>query len=179
MYKIKAYVWVICICYSVAQSCPRLCDLMDCNRPDFPVLHYLPEFSQTHVHWCHPTMATSAVSSSCPQSFPASWPFPVNQLFTSGGQSVGVSASVLPMNSQGWFPLGLTDWTSLLSKGLSRVFSSQIDSELHLKVKLSVHIHCSHPSYFILMISQGPSFSFTHRLEYKKWRFWKRSWWLK
>ena len=66
--------------------------------------------------------------SSCPQSFPASGSFPMSQLFTSGGQSIGASASVsvLPMNIQDWCPLGLIDLTSLLSKGLSRVFSSTI-----------------------------------------------------
>ena len=75
--------------------------------------------------WCHPTISSS-VFSSCPQSFPASGSFPMSQLFTSCGQSIGVSAlaSVLSMNIQVWFPLGLTDWISLLSKGLSRVFSS-------------------------------------------------------
>ena len=64
--------------------------------------------------------------SSCLQSFPASGSFPVSQFFTSGGQSTGASASasVLPMNIQGWFPLGLTGWISLWSKGLSRGFSS-------------------------------------------------------
>ena len=66
--------------------------------------------------------------SSCPQSFPSSGSFPENQLFASGGQSIGASASasVLPMNFKGWFPLGLTGLMSLLSKGLSRVFSSTI-----------------------------------------------------
>ena len=64
--------------------------------------------------------------SSCPQSFPASGSFPVSQFFTSGGQSTGVSASasVLPMNTQDWYPLGWTGWISLQSKGLARVFSS-------------------------------------------------------
>ena len=72
-----------------------------------------------HLNLCRPF-------SSCPQSFPASASFPMRQLFASGGQSVGASASasVLPMNIQGWFPLGLTSLISLLSKGLSRVFSS-------------------------------------------------------
>ena len=77
--------------------------------------------------WCHPTILSSFVPFSfCPQSFLASGSFPVNQLFASGGQSIGASASVsvLPMNIQGWYPLGLTGLTSLLSKGLSRVFSS-------------------------------------------------------
>ena len=71
-----------------------------------------------HHILCHPF-------SSCLQSFPASGSFPMSQLFVSGGQSVGASASasVLPMNIQGWFPLGLTALISLLSKGLSRVFS--------------------------------------------------------
>ena len=73
--------------------------------------------------WCHPTISSSVVPfSSCLQSFPALGSFPVSQLFTSGGQSIGSSASTLPMNIQGWFPLGLTGLISLLSKGLSRVF---------------------------------------------------------
>ena len=75
--------------------------------------------------WCHPTMSSSVVPfSSCLQYFPASGTFSVSQLFTSGGQSIGVSASalVLAMNIQSWFPLGLTGLITLLSKGLSRVF---------------------------------------------------------
>ena len=77
--------------------------------------------------WCHPTITSSATPfSSCPQSFPASGSFRMSWLFASGGQSTGASASasVLPMNIQDWFPLGLTGLISLLSKGLSRVFSS-------------------------------------------------------
>ena len=75
--------------------------------------------------WCHPTISFSVVPfSSCLQSFPASGSFPMNQLFASGGQSIGASASVLSMNIQGWFPLGLIGLIYLLSKGLSRVFSS-------------------------------------------------------
>ena len=77
--------------------------------------------------WCHPTISSSVISfSSHLQSFPASGSFHMNQLFTSGGQSIGVSAlvSVLPVNIQDWFPLGWTVWISLLSKGLSRVFSN-------------------------------------------------------
>ena len=74
--------------------------------------------------WCHPTISSSVVSFSCLQSFPASGSFPVSRLFASGGHSIGASASVLPMNIQGWFPLGLTGLVSLQSKGLSRVFSS-------------------------------------------------------
>ena len=77
--------------------------------------------------WCHPTISFSVIPfSSCLQSFPASRSFQMSQLFTLGGQSIGVSAlaSVLPMNIQDWFPLGLTGLISLLPKGLSRVFSN-------------------------------------------------------
>ena len=77
--------------------------------------------------WCHPAISSSVVPfSSCPQSFPASGSFPVSQFFSSGGQSIRVSAStsVLPMNTQDWSPLGWTGWISLQSKGLSRVFSN-------------------------------------------------------
>ena len=77
--------------------------------------------------WCHPAISSSVVPfSSCPQSLPASGSFPMSQIFTWGGQSIGVSAlaSVLPMNTQGWSPLGQTGWISLQSKGHSRVFSN-------------------------------------------------------
>ena len=77
--------------------------------------------------WCHPAISSSVVPFSfCPQSLPASGSFPMSQLFTWGGQSIGVSAlaSGLPMNTQDWSPLRWTDWTSLQSKGLSRVFSN-------------------------------------------------------
>ena len=75
--------------------------------------------------WCHPTVSSSvAPFSSCPQSFPALGSFPMSQLFSSGDQSIGASASVLPVNIQGWFPLELAILIYLLSKRLSRVFSS-------------------------------------------------------
>ena len=80
--------------------------------------------------WCHPIISSSVLPfSSRLQSFPALGSFPVSRFFTSGGQSIGVSASAsasafLPMNIQDWFPLGLTGWISLQSKGLSRVFSN-------------------------------------------------------
>ena len=75
--------------------------------------------------WCHPTILSSVVPFSCLQSFRAPGAFPRSQFFTSGGQSIGVSAStsVLQVNIQDWFPLGWTGWISLQSKGLSRVFS--------------------------------------------------------
>ena len=77
--------------------------------------------------WCHTAISSSVIPfSSCPQSFPASGSFQISQLFTSAGQSIGVSAStsVLPMNTHDWSPLGWTGWISLQSKGLSRVFSN-------------------------------------------------------
>ena len=83
--------------------------------------------SSTSSRWCYPTISSSvAPFSSWLQSFPKSGSFPVSQFFTSGVQSIGVSASpsVLPVNIQDWFPLGWTGWISLQSKGLSRVFSN-------------------------------------------------------
>ena len=75
--------------------------------------------------WCHPMISSSVIPfSSCLQSFPASGSFPMSWLFASGGRSIRASASVLPVKIQGWFPLGLTGLISLLSKGLSRVFSN-------------------------------------------------------
>ena len=78
-------------------------------------------------HWCHPTISSSVIHfSSCPQHIQASGSFQMSQLFASGGQSIGVSAStsVLPMNTQDWSPLGWTGWISFQTKGLSRVFSN-------------------------------------------------------
>ena len=77
--------------------------------------------------WCHPAISSSIIPfSSCRQSLPASGTFPISQLFAWGSQSIGVSASasVLPMNTQDWSPLGWTGWISLQSKGLSRIFSN-------------------------------------------------------
>ena len=82
--------------------------------------------------WCQPTISSSVVPFSyCPQSFPASGSFPVSWLFTSGGQSTGASASVLPMNNQSLFPLGLTDLISLMSKGLLESFSGPQFKSIH------------------------------------------------
>ena len=116
-----------CCCCSVNKSCPTPCD---CSSPGFSVLHYLPEIAQTSVHWVsdaiQPSRSLSPPFPLCPQSFPASGSFPMSPLFAWGGQSIVASAlaSVPPMNIQDWFPLGWTGLISLLSKGLSRVFSS-------------------------------------------------------
>ena len=112
---------------SVAQSCLTLCDPMNHSTPGLPVHHQLLESTQTHVHWVGDAIQPSVISfSSRPQYVPASGSFQMSQLFASGGQSIGVSASisVLPMNTQDWSPLGWTSWISLQSKGLSRVFSN-------------------------------------------------------
>ena len=120
---------IFCCC-SVAKSCLTLCDPMDCSTPGFPLPHYLPEFAETHVHWIgnaiQPSYPLLSPSSPALKSFPASRSFPMSQLFASGGQSIGASASalVLPVSIQGWFPLGWTGLISLLSKGLSRIFSN-------------------------------------------------------
>ena len=119
--------WEISPFGSVAQLCPAVCDPMVCSTPGLPVHHQLPELVQTRPQsqWCHPTVSSSVICfSSCLQSFPASGSFTMSQLFPSGYQSIGVSASVsvLPMNIQDWFPLGRTGWISLQSKGPSRVF---------------------------------------------------------
>ena len=116
---------------SVAQSCPTLCNPMDCSMPGCsPCPSLTPgacSNSCPSSQWCHPTISSSVVPfSSCLQSCPESGSFTRSQFFAIGGQSVGASApaSVLPMNIQDWFPLGLTGLISLQSKGLSRVFSN-------------------------------------------------------
>ena len=115
---------------SVTELCLSLCNPMNHSMPGLPVHHQLPESTQTHVHQVGDAIQPSHPSvfpfSSCPQSFPASGSFQMSQLFTSGGQNIGVSAStsVLPMNTQDWSSLEWTGWISLQSKGLSRVFSN-------------------------------------------------------
>ena len=120
---------ILCCCCSEANSCPILCDPMECSMPGLPVLHYLLEFAQTHVHWItdaiqpsHPLLPLLLLLSIFPSIrvfsselarciwWPKCWSFTL--------------ASVLPVNIQGWFPLELTGWIALLSKGLSRVFSN-------------------------------------------------------
>ena len=118
-----------CCCCSVTKLCPTLCDPMDCSTPGFPVFHCLRVCSDLCpvTQWCHPNISSSVTPfSSCPQSFPASGCFPTSCLFALGGQRIKAStlASVLPINIQDWFPLGLIGVISLLSKGLWRVFSS-------------------------------------------------------
>ena len=138
---------------SAAHSCPTLRKPMNHSTPGLPVHHQLPEFTQTHVHWvsrrCHPAISSSVVPFySYPQSLPASGSFRMSQLFAQGGQRIGVSASasVLPMSTQDWSPLGWTGWISLQSKGLSRVFfNTTVQKHQFFSAQLSSqsnsHIH--------------------------------------
>ena len=116
-----------CCCYSVAQLCLSICDPMNCSTPAFPVPHHLPCLLKLmSIKSVMPTISSSVSHfSCCLPSFPASEPFLISWLFASGGQSIGASASAssLPVNIQGWIHLWLTGLI-LLSKGLSRVFSS-------------------------------------------------------
>ena len=123
----------VCLVSSAQFSCSVMSDSL---QPHGPAAHQaslsitnsgIYSDSCPSSQQCHLTISSSVVPFSyCLQSFPASGSFQMSQLFASGGQSIGVSAStsVLPMNIQDWFPLGWTDWISLLSKGLSRVFSN-------------------------------------------------------
>ena len=128
-----------CCCCSVAQLYPTLCNPMNCSTSGFPVLHYFPECAQTHVLWVsdaippfHPLLP------SCPQSFPAS----VSWLSTSGGQSVGASASasILPMNIQGWFPLGLTGL--ILTCSINMLFQKR-SHMCHIHTLVKKKSHCA------------------------------------
>ena len=114
---------------SVTQSYPALCDPMDCSTPGLPVHHQLLELTQTHVHWVGVAIQPShSLLSPCPSAFNLSQHQGLSNesVLWVSSQSIVISASasVLPMNIQDWFPLGWTGWISLLSKGLSRVFSN-------------------------------------------------------
>ena len=136
---------------------------MDCSIPGFPALHYLPEFAQTHVHWVddaiqpsHPLLSLLLL----PSIFPSIWSFSVSWLFVSSDQSIGDSASVLPMNVQGWFPLGLTGLISLLSKGLPKVFSSTTAQKHHFHPSGSSQ--CTSPKHPVSCIKPGLATHFIH-----------------
>ena len=136
---------------SVAQSYLTLCNAMDCSTR---ILCLSPSpgacsNSCPLSRWCHPTISSSVIPfSSCLQHLPASGSFQMSWFFTSGGQSIGASASasVLPVKIQDWFPLGLTYWISLQFKGLSRVFSNTtVQKHQFFSAQLSLwssfHIH--------------------------------------
>ena len=115
---------------SVAQSCLTVFDPMDCSTPGFPVHHQLPELTRTHVHWVSDVILPSyPLSSPSPLAFNLSQhkSFPVSQFFSSGGQSIGVSASasVLPKNIQDWFPLGLNGGSPCCPRGFQESSPTQ------------------------------------------------------
>ena len=117
---------------------------LPCPSPTPGVYSNLFPLSQ----WCHPTISSSVIPfSSCLQSFSASGSFPLSHFFASGGQSIGVSASasVLPMNIQDWFPLGWTDWISLLSKGPSRVHQHHSSKTSILQLSVFFIVQLPHP----------------------------------
>ena len=142
----------LCKRFVVVQSLSRV-QLLNHSIPGLPVHHQLPEFTQTHVHW---------VSDAIPPSHPLSSPSPpalnlsqhpgsflMSRLLASGGQSIGASASVLPMNTQDCFPLGLTGWISFQSTGLSRVVSNTTVQKhqffvAQLSSQSNSHIHNDH-----------------------------------
>ena len=137
-------------CCSVTQLCPTLQShrlqriRLSCPSLSPGVCSNLCSLSQ----WWHPTFSSSVTIFSWFQSFPASGSFPMSWLFASGSQSIGISASVsvLPMNIQGWFPLGSTGLTSLLTKGLSRVFSSTtIQKQQFFSAQPFFTVQHSHP----------------------------------
>ena len=139
-----------CFC-SVTKSRLTLYNPTDCSMPGFPVLHYLPEFAQTHVRW-----VGDAIQSSHPLLFPSPPAFNLSQhqgLFQWVSSShqvatvlrVSASASIIPMNIQGWFPLGWTGLISLLSKGLSRLLQHHSLKASILQCSLFFMVQLSHP----------------------------------
>ena len=134
---------------SVSWPCLTLCNPMDYSMPGFPVHHQLLELTQIHVHWvgdaiqhlllCHPLLLLPPI-------------FPSIRVFSneSGGQSIGVSASVLPMNIQDWFPLGWTAWISLQSKGLSKVFNTRVQNHQFFGAQFSLWSNSHYPKTAVL-----------------------------
>ena len=137
-------------CCPVTKFCLTCWDPMDGSMPGFSVLHYLPKFAQIHAlsWWSYLTISSSATPFFfCLQSFPALGSFQMSYLFASGGQTTGASASesVLPMNFQGWFPLGLIDLISLLSKGLKSLLQLHNSKASILQCSAFFLVQFSHP----------------------------------
>ena len=144
--QLRFHLSVLLLPSSVAQSSLTLCHPRVCSTPGFR----LPKAGSNSCpssQWCHPTISSSVFPfSSCLQSFPASGSFLMSHFFVSGGQSIGPSAaaSVLPMNNQGWFPLGLTGLISLLFKGISKGLLQ------HHNLKASI---LWHSAFFLVQLS--------------------------
>ena len=147
--------------HSVAQLCPtlRTHELQHARPPCPSPTPGVHPNSRASSQWCHPAISSSVVPFSCHQSLPASGSFPVSQLFAWGGQSTGVSAlaSVLPVNTQDWSPLRWTNWISLQSKGLSRVFSNSIVQKHQFFSTQLSSLSNSH----ILYMTTGKTIAFT------------------
>ena len=131
-------------CCSVIKVCPTHCDPLDCSTPGPSAFHYLRVCSDSSLFtwWCYLTISSSVTLFFRLQSFPASGCFPMNWLFASGGQNIGASASasVLPMNIQGWFPLGLTGLISFMERKALKS-TQMVRSILSLGSKRSGHGH--------------------------------------
>ena len=136
---------------SVAQSCPTLCDPMNCSMPGFPVLYYFLEYARIHVHWVsdavqpsHPLLPPSppVLNLSQHQSL-FQWIGSLNQV--AKVLELSALASVLPVNMQGWFPLGLTDLISLKSEGLSSLLQHHSSKASVLQCSASIMVQPSHP----------------------------------
>ena len=137
-------------CCSIIQSCPMLCNPMDCSTSDLPVPQYLPDLAQIHVHWagwCHPTILSSVVRfSSRLQSFPASGPFPVSQFFTSGGSKYwSFSFSIIPLNEHSGLISFTIDWFDL--PAVQGTLKSLLQ---HHSSKASV---LQHSAFFVVQLS--------------------------
>ena len=154
---------ICCCCCSVTQLSNSLRS-HGLQHDRLPCLSLSPGvFSNSYPlnQWCHPTISSSVIPfASCLQSFPVSGSFPMSQLFQSGGQSIGASASILPKNIQDWFPSGLTSLISLLSKELSRVFSCtavwkhQFFGSLYGPTLIAVHDYWKNCSFYYMYLCQ-------------------------
>ena len=155
--------WIICCCYSVTVLCLTLCDpiVQHTRLPNSSLSARDCSDSYPLSQWCHPAISSSFIPFSCLQSFPVSGSFLVSRNFASGGHSIVASASgsVPSVNIQDWFPLGLTDLISLLSKGLSRVFSNTtVQKHQFFGTQLSLHSN-SHTHTWLL----GKTIALTRR----------------
>ena len=133
---------------SVTQSCPTLCDPMDCSTSGLPVHHQLPKFIQTHVHWCHPTISSFVTPFSGLQSFPASGSFQMSGFFTSDGQIIGsFSFSISPSNEYSGLISFRMDWLDFLGiQGtLKRLLQHHSSKASILQQSAFFKLQLSHP----------------------------------
>jgi len=173
----QALTYLYCCCCSVTQSCPTLCNPMDCSKPALPVPHHLPEFAQVHlqVHWwCHPAISSSdALFSFCPQSFPASETFPMSQLFPSDDQNTRASASASQFEGINFLPSAFfTVWLSKLylntGKTIAltiRTFVSRVMSLLFKTLSKFVIAFLPRSNYLLISWLQSPQWFWSPKKE--------------